>query len=123
MSRLKTQILFITCRQSKTRLAQVDRQIAEINAEVDRLISSSDMLAHSMKILRSIPPSHTCKHVFCRAADDTSTWAMVRKIIHTEWLESGEGRPLHADPGSNETQPRSQGQISQNSLIGGRITI
>lgn len=62
MSRLKTQILSITCRQSKARLAQVERQIAEINAEVDRLIHSSDTLAHSMKILRSIPPSHACEH-------------------------------------------------------------
>ena len=39
----------------KDRLAQVDKQIAEINAEVDRLIYSRDTLAHSMKILRSIP--------------------------------------------------------------------
>jgi transposase len=55
MSRLKVQTLSITCRQSKARLAQVDRQIAEINAAIDRLIHSSDTLAHSMKILRSIP--------------------------------------------------------------------
>jgi len=55
MSRQKTQTLSITCRQSKARLAQVDKQIAEINAEIDRLISSSDTLAHSMKILSSIP--------------------------------------------------------------------
>jgi transposase len=55
MSRLKTQTLSITSRQSKARLAQVDKQIAEIDAEIDRLISSSDTLAHSMKILRSIP--------------------------------------------------------------------
>jgi transposase len=38
MSRLKTQTLSITCRQSKARLAQVDRQIAAISAEIDRLI-------------------------------------------------------------------------------------
>jgi len=55
MSRLKTQTLSITSRQSKARLAQVDKQIAEIDAEIDRLIHSSDTLAHSMKILRSIP--------------------------------------------------------------------
>lgn len=55
MSRTKTQTLSFTCRQSKARLAQVDKQIAEINAEVDRLIHSSHTLAHSMKILRSIP--------------------------------------------------------------------
>ncbi|WP_231579704.1 IS110 family transposase, partial [Pseudorhodobacter antarcticus] len=42
MSRLKTQTLPITCRQSKTRLAQVDKNIAEINAEIDRLINSND---------------------------------------------------------------------------------
>ena len=55
MSRLKGQTLSITCRQSKARLAQVDRQIAEINAAIGRLIHFSDRLAHSMKILRSIP--------------------------------------------------------------------
>ncbi|AGI73690.1 putative IS110 family transposase [Octadecabacter arcticus 238] len=55
MSRMKTQTLSITRRQSKARLAQVDKQIAEINAEIERLINSSDKLAHSMKILRSIP--------------------------------------------------------------------
>ena len=55
MSRMKTQTLSITRRQSKARLAQVDKQIAEINAEIERLINSSDTLAHSMKILRSIP--------------------------------------------------------------------
>jgi transposase len=55
MNRLKTQTLSITRRQSKARLAQVDKQIAEISAEIDRLISSCDTLAHSMKILRSIP--------------------------------------------------------------------
>ena len=53
--RMKTQTLSITRRQSKARLTQVDKQIAEINVEIDRLISSSDTLAHSMKILRSIP--------------------------------------------------------------------
>ncbi|MBB3995668.1 transposase [Sulfitobacter undariae] len=52
--RLKTETLSITRRQSKARLAQVDKQIADINAEVERLISSSDTLAHSMKFLRSI---------------------------------------------------------------------
>jgi transposase len=36
-------------------LAQVDKQIAEINAEIDRLINSNVRLAHSMKILHSIP--------------------------------------------------------------------
>jgi len=55
INRLKTQTLSITSRQSKARLAQVDKQIAEISAELDRLISSCDTLAHSMKILRSIP--------------------------------------------------------------------
>lgn len=53
--RLKTQTLSVTRRQSKARLAQVDKQISEINTEVDRLINSRDELAHSMKILRSIP--------------------------------------------------------------------
>jgi transposase len=47
--------LSITSRQSKARLAQVDKQIAEISAEIGRFISSCDTLAHSMKILRSIP--------------------------------------------------------------------
>ena len=55
ISRMKTQTLAVTRRQSKARLAQVDKQIAEINAEVDRLIHSNGTLAHSMKILRSIP--------------------------------------------------------------------
>lgn len=55
MNRLKTQKLSITCRQSKTRLAQVDKQIAEISAEINRLINANNTLAHSMKILRSIP--------------------------------------------------------------------
>ena len=55
MSRQKTQTLSITCRQSKARLAQVDKQISEIDTEVGRLINSSDTLAHSMKIIRSIP--------------------------------------------------------------------
>lgn len=53
--RMKIQTLSIARRQSKARLAQVDKQIAEMNGEVDRLISSSNTLAHSMKILRSIP--------------------------------------------------------------------
>ena len=55
MSRQKTQTLSIICRQSKARLAQVDKHIAEIDAEVKRLIQSSDTMARSMKILRSIP--------------------------------------------------------------------
>jgi transposase len=55
MNRLKTQTLSVTCRQRKARLAHVDKQIAEISAEIDRLIQTSDTLAHSMKILRSIP--------------------------------------------------------------------
>jgi len=57
INRLKTQTLSITSRQSKARLAQVDKQIAEISAELDRLISSCDTLAHSMKILRNCPAS------------------------------------------------------------------
>jgi transposase len=55
INRLKTEPLSITSRQSKAHLAQVDKQIAGISAEIDRLISSCDTLAHSMKILRSIP--------------------------------------------------------------------
>jgi len=55
MSRLKTQTLSIICRQSKARLVHINKQIAEIYAEVERLINSNDTLAHSMKILRSIP--------------------------------------------------------------------
>lgn len=39
----------------KACLAHVDKQIAEISAEIDRLIHSRDTLAHSMKILCSIP--------------------------------------------------------------------
>lgn len=55
LSRQKTQTLPITRRQSKTRLAHIEKQIAEIAAEIDRLIQADDMMAHSMKILRSIP--------------------------------------------------------------------
>ena len=55
LSRQKTQTLPITRRQSKTRLAHIEKQIAEISAEIDRLIQADDMMAHSMKILRSIP--------------------------------------------------------------------
>ena len=35
-------------------MAQVDKQVAEISAEIDRLINANDTLPHSMKILRSI---------------------------------------------------------------------
>lgn len=55
MSRLKNQNLSITRRHSEARMAQVDKQIAEINAEIDRLINSNDTLSHSMKIIQSIP--------------------------------------------------------------------
>ncbi|GMI48409.1 hypothetical protein TrCOL_g4252 [Triparma columacea] len=55
LSRQKTQTLPITRRQSKTRLAHIEKQITEIAAEIDRLIQADDMMAHSMKILRSIP--------------------------------------------------------------------
>lgn len=55
ITRLKTQTLPITCRQGKARLTQVDKQIAEINSEIGRLIQSDDTLARSMKILLSIP--------------------------------------------------------------------
>ncbi|MEM5469568.1 hypothetical protein WNY56_12335 [Celeribacter marinus] len=48
MNRLKTQKLSITCRQSKTRLAQVVKQIAEISAEVNRLIKANNTLAQSI---------------------------------------------------------------------------
>ena len=55
LSRQKTQTLPITRRQSKTRLAHIDKQIAEIGAEIDRLIQSNDVMARSLEILRSIP--------------------------------------------------------------------
>jgi len=55
MSRQRNQTLPITRRQSKARLAQIDKQITEIDAEIDRLIHSSDTMARSLKILRSIP--------------------------------------------------------------------
>ena len=44
LSRIKTQTLSITCRQSKSRLVQLDKQIVEIDAEVERLINSNDTL-------------------------------------------------------------------------------
>jgi transposase len=55
LSRQKTQTLPITRRQSRTSLARIDKQIAEIGAEIGRLIQTDDTMAHSMKILRSIP--------------------------------------------------------------------
>jgi len=55
MSRHKTQTLPITRRQSKARLAQIGKQINEIDVEIGRLIQSSDTMARSMTILRSIP--------------------------------------------------------------------
>lgn len=55
MTRLKTQTLPITCRQGKARLTQIDKQIAEMDVEIDRLIQLDDTLARSIKILRSIP--------------------------------------------------------------------
>ena len=43
--------------QSKARLAQVDKQISEINDEVDRLISSSKFFARSLASAQSaLPP-------------------------------------------------------------------
>ena len=55
MSRHKTQTLPITRRQSKARLAQIGKHIDEIDVEIGRLIQSSDTMARSMTILRSIP--------------------------------------------------------------------
>ncbi len=55
MSRHKTQTLPITRRQSKARLVQIGKQIDEIDGEIGRLIQSSDTMARSMTILRSIP--------------------------------------------------------------------
>lgn len=55
MARLKTQTLPITRRQGRVRLNQVEKQIAEIEAEIASLIQSDDTLAQSMKILLSIP--------------------------------------------------------------------
>jgi transposase len=55
IARLKTQTLAITRRQGKVRLTQVEKQIAEIEAEIASLIQSDDTLAQSMKILLSIP--------------------------------------------------------------------
>jgi transposase len=55
IARLKTQTLAITRRQGKVRLTQVEKQIAEIEAEIASLILSDDTLAQSMKILLSIP--------------------------------------------------------------------
>ena len=47
MSRLKTQILFITCRQSKAHLVQVDRQIAEIRGNGERLVGRMTIMAEN----------------------------------------------------------------------------
>jgi transposase len=55
LSRQKTQTLPITRRQSTARLAQIDKQIIEIDTEIERLIQSNDVMARSMEILRSIP--------------------------------------------------------------------
>jgi transposase len=55
LSRQKTQTLPMTRRQSNARLAQTEKQIVEIDAEIARLIQSSEVMARSMKILRSIP--------------------------------------------------------------------
>jgi len=55
LARLKTQTLPVTRRQSKARLAQVEKQITEIDAEISGLIQSDETLAQSMKILCSIP--------------------------------------------------------------------
>jgi transposase len=55
LSRQKTQTLSVTRRQRKARLALVDKQISEIDAEIERHIQSCDTMARSMKILQSIP--------------------------------------------------------------------
>ncbi|AML52307.1 hypothetical protein RC74_14415 [Falsihalocynthiibacter arcticus] len=124
--RLKTQTLSITRRQSKARLAQVDKEIREINAEVDRLISSRDMLAHSVKIPRSIPGigascastiliempeigSEAGGQLDWSGPNDASIWTVARQIIHSGWSKNSEGCPLHAGLVGDATQPRLQG--------------
>jgi transposase len=129
--RMKIQTLSITRRQSKARLAQVDKQIAEMNGEVDRLISSSNTLAHSMKILRSIPDiGAVCAATILMEMpeigsmdrkkggqfsgprpDDASIWSVARKVIHSGWSKNSKGRPLHASIGGDATQPRLQGKV------------
>lgn len=55
LNRLKTQSVAITRRQSKQRLAQIKRQISEIDGEIGRLLDSSQETARAMDILQSIP--------------------------------------------------------------------
>ena len=55
LNRQKVQTLPIIRRHNKARLAQMDKQIIEIDTEIDSLIKSSDTMARSMEILRSIP--------------------------------------------------------------------
>ena len=94
MNRLKMQKLSITCRQSKTRLAQVDKQIAEIGAEIDRLINANNTLAHSMEILRSIPGIGAV----CAATiliEMTEIGKLDRRQVDFDWIGAN-GTPLGA---------------------------
>ena len=55
LNRQKVQTLPTIRRHNKERLAQLDKYIIEIDAEINSLIKSSDTMARSMEILRSIP--------------------------------------------------------------------
>ncbi len=54
-NRAQTQDIAILKRQTKARLAQIDRQIAELDAEIVELISARETTARSRDILCSMP--------------------------------------------------------------------
>ena len=62
-NRAQTQDIAILWRQTKARILQVERQIAELNAEIANLVASQEVAARTLDILCSIPDFGKVTHL------------------------------------------------------------
>ena len=130
-NRAQTQDIAVLKRQTKARLAQVDRQIVELDAGIAALIETRETTARSRDILCSMPGIGAVtaaalltllpeigtlarKQVASSRwprTDHPSVWSMAGQVVHRRRAQTTARRPLHAGAGRNALQPRSQGQI------------
>jgi transposase len=99
-NRAQTQDIPLLKRQTKARLTQVERQIAELDAE------NADPVARDRYVAAQTggQPDRSCTH-------HPTIRSMAGKVIHRRRAQTPAQRPLHASLGRDAVQPGSEGQI------------
>lgn len=117
-NRAQTQDISVLKSQTKARLTLVERQIAELDAEIATLIAAQQNSARRCEILRSLPgvgavsaAAMLTLMLKLGALDRKQVVSLAGQSVHRQRQKALRRCPLYARIGRHALQPRPQGRI------------